>query len=461
MKAGCLLAVALLMSLCACTVGPHYKRPQLAVPDQYRGMSPGTQTQAATQSFGEMKWFTVFQDPALEALIKEALANNYDLRIAATRVMEASAVVGVTRANQFPSVTASAGIQNLRSQFFPGAPTFDAIAIQASYIVDFWGQYRRATQAARANLLATQYGQEVVRTTLVSDVAIAYFQLRQFDSQLDYSKQTLATDQVMLKINTAKFKGGESAETDVLQAELLVQQAEAQIISLNQSIEQTENALSILLGRNPGPVARGFALTEQPHMPDVPVGLPSALLMRRPDIREAEELLVSANANVGVAKAAFFPQIALTGLFGAQSTSLTSFLQGPATVWSVAGQAVQPVFQGGRIRSNYRLAWAQRDEAELAYKRTILQAFGDVSSSLVGYSQSRQFRVKLTEQTSTYREAARLANVRFLGGVTSFLEVLVTQQQYLTSQLALAQAWDAELQNYVGLYRALGGGWQQ
>jgi multidrug efflux system outer membrane protein len=459
MRTKLILAIAFLLSLCACTVGPNYKRPPVTVPDQYRGaLPPPTPT---AQSFGEMKWWAVFQDTALESLIKEALTNNYDLRIAATRVQQAGAVLGITRADQYPSITATAGIENVRSQIFPDSPTFGTASIQASYIVDFWGQYRRATEAARANLVATQYGQNVVRTTLVSDVAITYFQLRQFDAQLDYAKQTLVANQEMLRINTIKFKGGESAQTDVLQAQLLVQEAEAQIISLQQAIEQTENAISILLGRDPGPIARGASLMEQPHLPEVPVGLPSELLERRPDVRQAEEVLVSANANVGVAKAAFFPQFPLTGLFGARTSSLTSSVSGPTTIWSVGAEVVQPVFQGGRIRSNYRLAWAQRDEAELAYRKTVLQALGDVSNSLAGYSQSRQFRMKITEQTDTYREAARLANVRFLGGTTSFLEVLVTQQQYLTSQLALAQAWDSELQNYVQLYRALGGGWEQ
>ena len=300
----------------------------------------------------------------------------------------------------------------------------------------------------------------MVRTTLISNVASNYFLLRQFDAQLDYSKETLKADQEMLRINTIKFKGGESAQTDVLQAELLVEQAESQIISLGQSIEQTENAVSILLGRNPAPVARGLDLVAQPHLPEVPAGIPSTILERRPDVRQAELLLVSANANVGVAKAAFFPQFSLTGSFGAQSTSLTSFLEGPATFWSIGGQALQPLFEGGRIKSNYRLAWAQRDEAELAYKQTVQLALEDVSNGLVGYSQSRKFRMKIEQQTATYSEAARLANVRFLGGYTSFLEVLVTQQQYLTSQLTLAQAWDSELQNYVQLYRALGGGWE-
>ena len=413
-----------------------------------------------------MKWSAVFQDETLQSLIKEALTDNYDIRVAATRILQAEANVGITRANQFPTLNGSFAIRNIRSEpLFAGAntskePTFDTALLQLDYIVDFWGQYRRATEAARANLLATQYAQDVVRTTLVADVASAYFQLRTFDSQLDASNQILQFDKEMVRINTIKFKGGESAITDVLQAELLQQQAEAEIIFLNQGIEQSENSISILLGRNPGPILRGISLTEQPHMPEVPAGLPSAILERRPDIREAEQNLVAYNANVGVAKAAFFPQIALTGIFGASSTALTSFLQGPATVWALGGQIAQPIFQGGRITSNYRLAWAQRDQADLQYKQTVQKAFGDVSNSLVGYRQSRIYRMKIQEQTDTYKQTADLANVRFLGGYTAFLEVLVTQQQYFTSVINLDQAWFTELQNYVQLYQALGGGWQ-
>ena len=455
------IAIALLLSFCACKVGPNYKRPALTVPDQYRGVAPDASTQPHAASFGEMKWGEVFQDQILESLIREALTNNYDLRIAAARVNQAKAIVGIRRADQLPSVSATGAIEHVRNNFFPGAPTFDTIGIQASYIVDFWGQYRRATEAARANLVATEFGQDVVRTSLVSDVASNYFTLRQYDVQLEYAIKTLEGDKEMLNLNTIKFKGGESPQTDVLQAQLLVEQAEAQIISLQKNIEQTENAISVLLGRNPGPIARGTNLIDQPHMPEVPTGLPSTLLERRPDVRRAEQLLVSANANVGVAKAAFFPQFALTGSFGAQSTSITSFLQGPATFWAVGGQVAQPIFQGGRIRSNYRLAWAQRDEAELSYKQSVQLAVNDVANNLVGYSQSRKYRMKIEEQTQTYFDAARLANVRFTGGATSFLEVLVTQQQYFDSQLALASAWNSELQNYVQLYRALGGGWQQ
>jgi outer membrane protein, multidrug efflux system len=454
-----LAASLVLVALCGCKVGPNYKRPVVSLPDQYRGLAPEA-AQPSGEAFGEMKFWTVFQDKVLEDLIREALTNNYDIRIAAARVTQSKAALGITRADQFPSVSASGGIQQVKSGLFPGGPTFDSLSIQASYILDFWGQYRRATEAAKANLVATQYGQDVVRTTLVSDIASAYFSLRQYDLQLDYSQKTLEADKEMLNLNTIKFKGGESAETDVLQAQLLVEQSEAQIVTLKQSIEQTENAISILLGRNPGAITRGIILTDQPHMPQVPSGLPSTLLERRPDVRRAEMLLVSANANVGVAKAAFFPQFALTGQYGMQSTSITSFLEGPAQFWAIGGQLLQPIFEGGRIRSNYNLAWAKRDEAQLSYQQSVQLAVADVSNSLVGYTQSQQYRAKIKEQTDTYYETARLANVRFNGGATSFLEVLVTQQQYFTSELALAQAWNTELQNYVQLYRALGGGWE-
>jgi multidrug efflux system outer membrane protein len=336
----------------------------------------------------------------------------------------------------------------------------DSVGIQVNYIVDFWGKYRRATEAARAQLLATTYGRDIVQTTLISDVATAYFRLRQFDYQLDFSQKDVTADTDAVRLNTIKYKGGDSAITDVYQAELLLQQAQAQVILSQQFMEQSENQISILLGRNPGPIPRGFTLNNQPHMAVVPTGLPSALIERRPDVRQSEAALMAANANVGVAKAAFFPQISLTGLFGATSTSLTSFLQGPATVWSLGGQALQPLYAGGAIRSAYDLAWAQRNEAELIYRQTVQIAFGDVANSLVGYNQARLYRMKIEEQTNTYRETADLANVRFAGGVTSFLEVLVTQQQYFTSQVTLAAAWNVELQNYVQLYQALGGGWQ-
>ena len=458
MRKFAVIVLVLLMS--GCKVGPNYKRPVTATPDQYRGVAPDLSGKTGTQPFAEMQWEAVFQDETLRALIKEALTNNYDMQIAASRIMQAQAIVGETRANQLPNLSGSGGVDYQRNAIVPNGPTINSIGIQLNYIVDFWGKYRRATEAARAQLLETTYARGVVQTTLISDVANAYFQLRQFDYQLDFSQRSVVADQDVLRINTIKYKGGDSAISDVYQANLLLQQAEAQVILSQQSIAQTENQISILLGRNPGPIARGLSLVDQPHLAVVPTGLPSALLERRPDVRQTEATLIAANANVGVAKAAFFPQISLTGQFGAQSTALSSFLQGPATVWSLAGEVLQPLYAGGAIRSAYDLAWAQRSEAELTYKQTVQNAFGDVANSLVGYNQARLFRMKIDEQTNTYQQTARLANVRFTGGYTSFLEVLVTQQQYFTSELTLAQAWNTEMQNYVQLYQALGGGWQ-
>jgi multidrug efflux system outer membrane protein len=443
-----------------CKVGPNYQRPAVSTPDQYRGIAPDLNNQGAAAPFAEMSWEAVFQDDALKALIKEALTNNYDIRIAATRIVQANAQVGITRANQLPNLSGALGVDYQRNALAPNGPTIDSAALSLSYVVDFWGQYRRATEAARANLLASKYAQSVVQTTLIASIATAYFQLRQYDEQLEISNKTVEADKEIVRINNIKFKGGESAITDVYQADLLMEQSEAQVIASRQAIEQTENQLSILLGRNPGPIARGLSLVEQPHIADIPTGLPSALIERRPDVRQSEALLIAANANVGVAKAAFFPQFPLTGLFGASSTALTSFLQGPATVWSVGGQALQPIYNGGAIRSAYKLAWAQRDQAELTYKQTVQNAFGDVANNLVGYNQAKLYRMKIEEQTTTYKNTADLANVRFNGGYASFLEVLVTQQQYFSSEIALTQAWNAELANYVALYQALGGGWQ-
>jgi multidrug efflux system outer membrane protein len=458
-----ILSLALIAT--GCKVGPNYQRPAVSTPDQYRGNAPDLGNQAAsnpaaTTPFAERNWETVFPDETLKALIKEALTNNYDLRIAAVRVLQANDQVGIVRANQLPNLSGAFGINYQRNALAPGGPTIDSATLSLSYIVDFWGQYRRATEAARANLLATKYAQSVVQTSLIASIATAYYQLRQYDEQLEIAKKTVGADKEIVRINNIKFNGGESAITDVYQADLLMEQAEAQVIASQQAVEQTENQISILLGRNPGPIARGASLVEQPHIAEVPTGLPSALIERRPDVRQSEALLIAANANVGVAKAAFFPQIPLTGVFGAQSTALTSFLQGPATVWSVGGQALQPIYNGGAIRSAYKLAWAQRDQAELTYKQTVQEAFGDVANSLVGYNQSKLYRMKIEQQTKTYRDTANLANVRFNGGYASFLEVLVTEQQYFISQIALTQAWNAELANYVSLYQALGGGWQ-
>jgi outer membrane protein, multidrug efflux system len=515
----------LLLALSACKLGPNYQRPPLDIPGDYRGVAPepvpsqtaapsptatvppaaqqtatpsqqGTpaapapppetappaaqpapapsqpsQPQAAGQQaqpagspgqpFGNEPWASVFQDEVLQGLIKEALANNYDLRVAATRVLQAGANLGIVRANQFPTLDGFGSETYERNIQLPGAPTYGTLGLNFNYIVDFWGQYRRATESARATLLATEYAQAVVQISLIDSVATTYYQLLQYDDQLEYSKKTVEADEEILKLNQIKFHGGEAAISDVYQAEVILQQAQAGVITYQQLAEQTENNLSILLGRNPGPVKRGLNLVDQPHAPEIPEGLPSDLLRRRPDVRQAEENLVAANANVGVAKALFFPQFSITGQFGAMSTALNSFLSGPGTFWAIAGSATQPIFEGGRIRSNYRLAWAQRDQFELQYKQTVQQALADVSNSLIGYEQARKYRMKIQEQTDTYANLVRVSNLRYQGGYTSFLEVQYNEQQYFESALLLSQAWYQELQYYASLYQALGGGWQQ
>lgn len=508
--------VVLLLALGACKLGPNYQRPPLDIPGDYRGLAPEpvpSQTAAPSpiatvpsaaqqtttpppapaqettppvgppatspsepsqppaaaqppqaaappgQPFGDEPWSSVFQDEVLQGLIKEALANNYDIRIAATRVLQASANVGIVRANQLPTLDGFASETYERNIQLPGAPTYGTLGLNFNYIVDFWGQYRRATESARATLLSTQYAQSVVQITLIDSVATNYYQLLQYDDQLEYSKKTVEADQEILKLNEIKFHGGEAAISDVYQAEVILQQAEAGVITYQQLAEQSENNISILLGRNPGPIKRGLNLVEQPHLPEIPAGLPSDLLRRRPDVREAEENLVAANANVGVAKALFFPQFPITASFGAMSTALNSFLSGPGTFWAIAGSALQPIYEGGRLRANYRLAWAQRDQFELQYKQTVQQALADVSNSLIGYAQARKYRMKIEEQTQTYANLVRISNLRYQGGYTAFLEVQYNEQQYFQSALALSQAWYQELQYYASLYQALGGGW--
>ena len=437
---------------------PSQPSPQAAAQSQQPA-----RTQAGGIPFGDLPWTSVFQDDVLQGLIKEALTNNYDLRIAATRVLQANANLGIVRANQFPTIngTGSASYGKDQVQFNNSDPQgYGTLGISLNYIVDFWGQYRRATESARATLLATKYAQEVVQISLIDAVVTNYYLMLQYDDQLEYSRKTVQADEEIYKLNDIKFKGGDVAITDVYQAQVILQQAEAGVINYQQLAEQAENNLSILLGRNPGPIKRGLNLVSQPLLPDIPEGLPSDLLKRRPDIRQAEENLVAANANVGVAKAAFFPQFSITGNLGTQSLSLNNFLNGPSLFWAVGGSVVQPIYQGGRIRSNYRLAWAQRDQAELQYKQTVQQAFGEVSNSLIGYEQSRRYRMKLQEQTQTYQELVRLSNVRYQGGYTAFLEVQYNEQQYFQAALLLSAAWYQELQYYAALYQALGGGWE-
>ena len=457
------IAIALLM-LTGCAVGPNYKRPPVTVPGTYRGLAPDSEPQA-TASLGDEKWWTVYQDEQLQALIREALAQNYDMRIAAARVLQAQAELGITRADQFPTITGGASASSLslpRTKTFPGfESSSNQVNLSLFWELDFWGKFRRATEAARANLLSTEWGQKAVVSSLVSNVASAYFQLLELDAEMEISRRTLASRRDSLRLTEIRAKGGATSLLDVRQSEQLVYTAAASIPDRERRIEQQENLISILLGRNPGPVTRGKPLVENPLLPVVPAGLPSSLLARRPDIQSVEQQLVSANARIGVAKAAYFPEITLTATGGYQSSALTNLFSGPAGFWSFGGQLLQPIFTGGRIRSNVRLTEAQEQEAVLVYQQSIQQAFREVSDSLVAYRKDQEFRAQQQLVTTAAQDATRLSGVRYQGGVTSYLEVLDSDTRYFDAQLSLAQAQLNERLDLVQLYNALGGGWQQ
>ena len=457
---------ALGLFLAGCTVGPNYKRPNTDAPTAYRGLTAEEAASASTQSLGEQKWWEVFQDEQLQKLIRTALQQNYDARIAAARVLEAEAQVGLARANQLPNVKAVGSGINVHNPPLGPFPSYGYTVGQvtgsAAWDLDFWGKYRRATEAARADLLATGWARQEVNATLVANVAAAYFQLRELDLELDISQKALASRDESLELTKTLEEHGINSILDVRQAEQLVYTAAADIADLKRRIGQQEDFLSVLLGNNPGPITpRGKELIDQPHAPTVPAGLPSALLERRPDIRQAEELLVAANARIGVARAAYFPDIALTGQPGFLSASMASLFSGSSGLWTFAGTVTQPIFEGGALRSNVRLAQAQQQEAVLTYQQTIQGAFRDVSDALIAYQQNQEFRAQQELLAHAAQDAAQLSGKRYEAGTTNYLEVLTNETNYLTADLGLAQARLNELLALVQIYKALGGGWQQ
>jgi multidrug efflux system outer membrane protein len=461
----CLALLCAALVLSGCTMGPNYRRPTVAVPPTYRGLAPDGTAQTETATLGDQKWWDIFQDEQLRTLIRTALQQNYDLRIAVSRILEAKAQLGITRADQFPTASAGAGIADVRtaqSKFLPAFETSTGqVNLSAAWELDFWGKFRRATEAARANLLASEWARQEVVSTLVANVAAAYFQLRALDLELEISKRTFDSRQESLRLTQILANGGATSLLDVRQAEQLVFTAGAEIPALEQQIEQQENFLSILLGQNPGDITRGETLTEQRQPSQVPPGLPSSLLERRPDIRQAEEQLVAANAEIGVARAAYFPQIVLSGSGGFQSSALTNLFSGPAGAWSFGASLAQPIFTGGRLRSGVRLAEAQQQTAALFYQQSIQGAFRSVSDALVAYRKTREFRAQQELLFQSAEDAARLSHMRYTGGATGYLEVLTNETNAFSAELGLAQARLNELLALVQLYQALGGGWQQ
>jgi multidrug efflux system outer membrane protein len=466
-------AIAVLIAtvcVTSCTVGPNYHRPVIQVPQAFRAPEPLPAPQAA--SFADLKWWQVFNDADLQALIKTALQQNYDLRDAVARVEEAQANLGITRSDQFPQVNASGNIEFTRlsrnGEFQLPAylvPSQNRNWGQASlnllsFEVDLWGRLRRATEAARANLLSADENRKAVVTTLVSDVATEYFTLRELDYELEISARTLETRRASLQLTQVQQGGGVATLLDVRQAEQLVDTAAETIPTLQQQVEQTENQITLLLGKNPGEVIRQGKFNEDLFPPEVPTGLPSALLERRPDIRGAEQNLIAANADIGVAKAAYFPQLSLSAALGGQSTQLSSLFSGPSSTWKFVPQLTQPIFTAGRLRSSVRLAQAQRDSALAQYQKTIQTAFTDVSNALIAHQRVRESRVEQEALVAALADRKRLAYARYIGGVDTQLNALEADTDLFNAELSLRQIKLNELLSVVQLYKALGGGWQ-
>jgi outer membrane protein, multidrug efflux system len=447
-----------------------YQRPKVETPPVYRGVADPN-APPDPQTLADTKWFELFRDEKLQELIREALIHNYDLRTAVARIDEARAIYGLERSNRFPTIVGSADITTLgRSRDgqltvpepLPKSRTFGSVLLNLlTFELDIWGRVRKATEAAKSDVLATEEARHAVMTTIVSDVAASYFNLRELDFELEIARRTLLSRQDSMRIIKLRESRGVSNMLEVRQSEELVYDATEVIPALEQSIEQQENFISVLTGKNPGPIGRGLELTAEQMPPVVPPGLPSDLIERRPDIRSAEQSLIAANARIDVAKKAYFPRITLTGLLGFESTSLSSLFNPSRAVWGFVPQVTQPIFTGGRLKSNVRLSQAQRDLLLVNYERTIQNAFREVSDALIAYRKTKEVRAQRELLVETLRDRARLAYLRYNGGVSNLLEALDADRNLFEAELSLAQARRDELLTVVQVYKALGGGWQQ
>src|SRR5262245_49585013 len=459
-----LLLALVLSCLAACTMGPDYKRPEAPLPSVFRGLDP--MAPGGPESLADQAWWTIFQDEALQALIRTALEQNYDLRVAAARIQDAQAQVVITRSFQFPTLDgiASAPYQatagdrpplTLENSFVPQG------GFSLSFELDFWGRWRRATEVARADLLATEEARHVILSDLVASVAIAYFQLRSLDLGLEIAQQTVGSRQDSLKLVQLREQGGVVSMMDVYQAETLLSGALREIPDFERQIEQTENLISVLLGQVPGPIQRGRPLGSQALPPSLPAGLPAALLERRPDVRLAEQRLVAANARIGVAKSEYFPRVFLLGNIAVAGGVANSVSFGPMGIFGIGPTATVPIFNMGRVGAGVDSAEARTAEAVARYQQSVQLAVREVSDSLVGYRKRRAAREEQEKLVQVLRTATALSKTRYDGGVTSYLEVLDNERQLFTSELDLAVARRDELLATVQLYRALGGGWSQ
>ncbi len=456
-----------LISSAACALGPNYKRPEVPVPPTWRDLPT-----AEAESLANAPWWEVFQDPTLQELVRIALQENKDLKIAVERVEEARARYGFTKADLWPQVDLNAVAGRLRfnagslvhtpegeGKAGPTETSIFAVTGDLSWELDFFGRIRRATEAQRALFLGTQEARRSAVLTLVSDVASAYLELRDLDLQLEIARRTIGTRVESLQLAKDRFEGGLTPEVDMRQAEAELHRVEAIIFDLERLIAAKENELGVLLGRNPGPVLRGVSVSEQKMPEAVPAGLPAALLERRPDIREAEQQLAAATANIGQAKALLFPRIALTGAFGFTSTDIDTLFEGPSKSWNIIGNLLQPIFNAGKNKRRVEITESQQRQTLYAYERTILQAFRETDDALTAYRKTGEQRLAQGSRVLAERKVLELAELRYKGGVAAYLEVLDAQRSLFGSEMDEAQAIGAHLTSLVRLYKALGGGW--
>lgn len=444
--------------------------PKVTAPPVYRGVEDPN-APADPQNLADTKWFDVFKDPRLQELVREALIYNYDLREAVARVDLARASLGLTRSEQYPQLYAGAdlttvgrsrdGEVELPKPVSKGRTWGSVFLNLLSFELDVWGRLRKQTQAARADLLASEEGRKAVLTTIVADVSGSYFVLRELDFELEIARSTLTSRQESLRIIKLREERGVSNMLEVRQGEELVYEATEVIPALQRAIEQQENFISVLTGKNPGPITRGLSLTDHVLPPSVPPGLPSDLLVRRPDIRAREQSLIAAGARIEVARKAYFPRISLSGVLGFESTSLTGLFKGSQGIWGLIPELSQPIFTAGRLKSNVRFTQAERDLLLVDYERTIQNAFREVSNSLIAYRKTREVRAQRELLVETLRDRARLAYLRYNGGVSTLLDALDADRNLFDAELSLAQVRRDELLTVVQLYKSLGGGWQQ
>jgi multidrug efflux system outer membrane protein len=452
----CVVALLLAVPLSACMVGPDYRRPEVDVPAAWR--------LGATEAgeISNIAWWDQFQDPVLSSLVRTALANNKDLAIATANVDQAYAQYGIVRSAQFPQVNAGASVVRERSSanVVLGGQTFTdyGVNLSASFELDIWGRLRRATESARASLLASQQGRGTVVLTVVTSAASGYIQLRALDRQLEIAQRTSQSLGEAARLQRVRFEEGAVPASDYQQAESQYLEAVARVPELEREIAHQENFLSVLLGHNPGSIPRGQDI-DALLFPAVPEGLPASLLERRPDIRQAEQNLIAANADIGVAKAAYFPDISLTALLGLESAQLSNLFKGPSKVWSFGAGVMQPIFNAGRIRSQVAQAEALQRQALHTYERSIISAFQDVENALIDRTKFGQIREEQAKNVEALRRFRDLADLRYREGATIYLEVANAEQSLFNAQLAYVATQSQLFQSYANLYKALGGGW--